>query len=125
MTSDGSESRIKWEGDSNKEIRTWPKDVRQNMGGELHRLENREAPLDSKPMGQSARGISELRDEHMGVFYRLLYAFQSGWVYVLHCFFKKTNQTPPSDLKIAKDRLKAVKDRKDEPFSKEGDKKSA
>jgi phage-related protein len=125
MTSEGSESRIKWEGDSNKEIRKWPKDVRQNIGAELDRLDNHEEPLDSKPMGQSARGISELRDEHMGVWYRLLYAFQYGWVYVLHCFFKKTNQTSQGDLNLAKERLKAVKARKDEPFSKEGDKKSA
>jgi phage-related protein len=51
MTSRGSKSRIKWEGDSNAIIRSWPADVRQDFGLELTRLENNEEPLGSKPMG--------------------------------------------------------------------------
>src|SRR6202035_221293 len=85
MAKEDSKSRIKWEGDSLKEIRTWPDDVKQDIGGDLRRLEEHEQPSDGKPMGKSAPGISELRDEHMGVFYRLLYALHSGWIYVLHC----------------------------------------
>jgi phage-related protein len=126
MTSKGSETRIKFEGDSNKEIRSWPTDVKQNMGAELDRLDNYEDPLDSKPMGKSAPGISELRDEHTGVWYRLLYSLHVGWIYVLHCFKKKTNQTSQGDLKLAKKRLKTVKARKDEPFEENnGEEKSA
>ena len=56
----GSRSRIKWEGDSLKQIRTWPEDVRSNLGLELHRLENYEAPLDAQAVG---KGVSELRDQ--------------------------------------------------------------
>ena len=125
MTSKGSKTRIKWEGDSNRKIRSWPKDVKANVGLELHRLDNYEEPLDSKPMGKSAPGITELRDEHMGVWYRLLYAFHAGWVYVLHCFKKKTNQTSPKDLNLAKNRLRDVEARKDESFPKEEEEKSA
>jgi phage-related protein len=113
MTSDGSKSRIKWEGDSCEEVRSWPKDVRANIGLELHRLDNNEEPLDSKSVG---KGIRELRDEDKDFWYRLLYALHSGWIYVLHCFTKKTNKITNHDLKMATDRLKNVKRRNDPPY---------
>ena len=113
MTSKGSKSRIKWEGDSNEVIRTWPQAVRQNFGGELSRLENHEEPLDSKAMGKSLPGVHELRDEDRDSWYRLLYHLHSGWIYVLHCFKKKTNQTSMGDLRIAKQRLSVIKQRAD------------
>jgi phage-related protein len=122
MANEDSKSRIKWEGDSLEEIRSWPDDVKQNIGGDLRRLEDREQPLDGKPMGKSAPGISELRDEHLGVWYRLMYAMHIGWIYVLHCFTKKTNQTPQRDINLAKERLERVKARKDKPFVKEEEK---
>lgn len=127
MTSDGSKSRIKWEGDSNKEIRAWPKDIKQDIGAELDRLENYEEPLSSKPMGKSLPGVHELTDEDKDFWYRLLYTLRSGWIYVLHCFKKKTNQTSQRDLEKAESRLKTVVARKDKPFveDKEGEEKSA
>src|SRR5271154_775312 len=112
MTSEGSKTRIKWEGDSNRTIREWPEDARRNIGADLQRLDEDKDPLDAKPLGSSAPGISELRDEHMGVFYRLLYGLNVGWIYVLHCFEKKTNQTPPRDLEKAINRFNAAKLRK-------------
>jgi phage-related protein len=122
MTSEGSKTRIKWEGDSQKKIRQWPKEVRQDFVLELHRLDNFEETLDSKPMGKSASGISELRNEHLGIWYRLLYGRNLGWVYVLHCFNKKTNKTSPRDLNLAKVRFENVKARKDKPCEKEEEK---
>jgi phage-related protein len=119
MTSEGSKSRIKWEGDSNKKIRAWPDEAKANVGLDLHRLENHEEPLDNEPMGKSAPGISELRDEHKGAWYRLMYGFHLGWIYVLHCFKKKTNQTSQDDLELAIARFKAAKNRDDEPFVEE------
>jgi phage-related protein len=96
--------------------------VKQDIGGDLRRLEDREHPLDSKPMGKVLPGVSELRDEHQGSWYRLLYWLNAGWIYVLHCFQKKTNQTSQSDIELAKTRMKNVKARKDEPFVKEEEK---
>jgi phage-related protein len=113
MTSKGSQSRIKWEGDSNQVIRTWPQEVRQNFGGELSRLENHEEPLDSKAMGKSLPGVHELRDEDRHAWYRLLYHLHSGWIYVLHCFKKKSNQTSMGDIGIARQRLSIIKQRAD------------
>ena len=114
VTSEGSKSRIKWEGDSQAEIKTWPKDIRADIGLELDRLDNHEEPLDSKPLG---KGISELRDEDKDFWYRLLYGLHAGWIYVLHCFTKTTNKIPKGDFDLAHDRLKAVKNRKDLPYA--------
>lgn len=111
MTSKGSKSRIKWEGDSQKEIRSWPKEVREDIGLELHRLDNHEAPLDSKPMGKVLPGVSELRERDKDFWYRVLYALYSGWIYVLHCFKKKTNETAQNDINLAKERFARVKSR--------------
>ncbi len=120
MTSEGSKSRIKWEGDSLEEIRSWPKDIRENIGGDLDRLERNEEPLDFRPMGRSLPGVSELRDRDEDFWYRLFYWFHAGWIYVLHCFRKKTNQTSRGDLEIARQRMKAVKQRNDTPAEREG-----
>jgi phage-related protein len=116
VTSEGSKSRIKWEGDSQAEIRSWPKSVREDIGLELNRLDNHEAPLDSRPLG---KGIHELRDEDKDFWYRLLYALHAGWIYVLNCFTKTTNKIPKAELDLAHDRLKAAKQRNDTPYAAE------
>jgi phage-related protein len=122
MANEQPKSRLKWEGGSRDEIRSWPDHPKINIGGDLRRLQDGEKPLDGKPMGKSAPGISELRDEHMGVWYRLLYGCHLGWIYVLHCFKKKTNQTSLGDLNLAKQRFNSAKARKDPPFAKPADK---
>lgn len=119
MTSEGSRSRVRWEGDTLKKIRSWPKDVRANIGGDLDRLERGEEPLDFKPLGRSLPGVSELRDRDKDFWYRLFYWLHGGWIYVLHCFTKKTNQTPQRDLEIARRRMKAVQQRNDAPAERE------
>jgi phage-related protein len=113
VTSEGSKTRIKWEGKTKDEIKSWPDDVRQDMGLELHRLDNHEDPLDAKPLG---KGITELRDQDKDFWYRLLYALHAGWIYVLHCFTKTTNQIPKRDLDLATERLSNVKRRNDPPY---------
>lgn len=113
MTSKGSRTRLTWEGDSQKEIRSWPKTVRENVGNDLSRLERDEPPLDGKFMGN---GLYELRDEEENVQYRVLYAMNAGWIYVLHCFIKKTEQTPPHDLQLAQKRREMAVKRNDPPY---------
>ena len=108
MTSHGSESRIRWCGDSNDVIRQWPEDVRFNIGGDLQRLDDRQEPLDFDSMGKALPGVHELRDRDANCWYRLLYIHLESLVYVLHCFTKTTNQTAQSDINIARDRLKIV-----------------
>ena len=105
--------RVRWEGDSREQMHKWPKPPKANIGGDLTRLQKGEEPLDFDHLGD---GIYELRDQQQNVWYRLLYWLNSGWVYVLHCFKKKTNQTPQAAIDKAKTRKRAVLDRKDEPF---------
>ncbi len=116
MTSRGSKTRIKWEGDTQRTIRSWPKGAKENLGNDLSRLERRENPLDSKPMGKSLPGVTQLRDEDDGVCFRVLYTLDAGWIYVLDCFTKKTNKTSKHDIKLAKKRLSDIKARKDAPY---------
>jgi len=70
-------------------------------------------------MGKTLPGVSELRGEDRDFWYRVFYFFESGWIYILHCFTKKTNETSLGDLAIAKRRLTAVKERADYPFREE------
>jgi phage-related protein len=123
MANDQPKSRVKWEGDSLEQIRSWPEDARKNIGGDLRRLEDHEDPLDSKPMGDVLPGVSELRDRDKDFWYRLLYALEFGYVYVLHCFNKKSNRTLKNDIKVAKQRL-AQALRRDAPSARK-EKKSA
>ena len=60
-------------------------------------------------------GVAELRDEDTGFWYRLFYWPHSGWIYVLHCFAKKTNKTSKRDIATARQRMKEVMARKDPP----------
>jgi phage-related protein len=108
VTSPGSESRIRWCGDSNVVIRDWPEGVRFNIGGDLDRLDNRQEPLDFGPMGHVLPAVYELRDRDSDCWYRVLYIHLEGLIYVLHCFTKTTNQTAQSDIKTARDRLTAL-----------------
>jgi phage-related protein len=59
-------------------------------------------------MGNLLPGVYELRDRDVNRWYRVLYVHLEGLIYVLHCFTKTTNQTAQSDIKIARDRLKAL-----------------
>jgi phage-related protein len=113
MTSEGSKSRFKWEGDSQQEIKSWPKPIKEDIGLQLHRIDNYETPLHSKSIG---KGIRELWDEDKDLWYRILYALHAGWIYILHCFIKKTNKISDHDLKLATDRFNAAKRRNDPPY---------
>jgi phage-related protein len=93
--------------------------VKENIGGELERLERHEEPLDSKWMGKVLPGVQELRDEFKGVWYRAFFWLNAGWIYVLHCFTKTSNKTAQADIELAKQRLQAIKARKDAPAKEE------
>lgn len=119
MTSEGSKSRIKWEGTSQKEIRSWPAGARSNIGNDLSRLERFEDPLDSEPLGKSLPGVHKLNDEDKDFWYRVMYTLRQRWIYVLHCFKKKTNKISKDDIKLAKKRLSEVEQRNDPPAEQE------
>jgi phage-related protein len=62
---------------------------------------------DSRAMGD---GLFELRPKGPEGIGRVFYCMQlGGSVVILHSFIKKTNATPVADLKLARKRLKEVK----------------
>jgi phage-related protein len=96
---------VVFEGDSLRVIRSFPEEVREDLGADLRRLQNGERPLDSGSMAPALPGVFELRDQDRATWYRLLYVKIAGVVHVLHCFTKKTNQTPKGDIEIGRKRL--------------------
>ena len=109
MTSPGSQSRIRWLGDSQRVIRGFSEEARQNLGNDLQRLDEGEEPLDFAPRGAVLPGVFELRDRDSEHWYRVLYIPLDDLIYVLHCFTKRTNQTPQKDIVTAGKRLQLVR----------------
>ena len=54
---------VVFEGKSREVIRSFPKDIRSDLGADLDRVQNGEKPLDSAPMAPVLPGVFELRDE--------------------------------------------------------------
>ena len=102
---------VVFEGNSRSIIKEFPAGVRENFGGDLRRLQNGERPLDSSSMAPALPGVFELRDADKDTWYRVLYVRLGGVVYVLHCFTKKTNQTPKGDIEIGRKRLSELRKR--------------
>ena len=74
-----------------EEVREWPSDVREEMGGQLNKVEYGGEPDDFKPMKTIGMGVNEIRvtDEGNNK-YRLIYVakFEEA-IYVLHVITKK------------------------------------
>ncbi len=100
-----------WLGDSKKIIRRFPADVREDLGGDLRRLQKGERALDSGPMAPALPGVFELRAEDKDLWYRVFYHMREGIIYVLHCFTKKTNTTSQGDVEIGRKRMSELKQR--------------
>ena len=65
----------------------------------------------SKPMPSVAPGVFELRlrseDGQFRIFY---FTATARGILVLHAFIKKTQQTPPLEIQLARKRLKEMQD---------------
>lgn len=104
---------ISWEGDSLKELRSWPKSIQADFGNSLGEMQDGRKPrLDVRPMPSIASGVFELKDSDDAAWYRLMYLARIGNViYVLHCFKKDTAKTEKKDLTTTEARLSRVKTR--------------
>ena len=98
-----------FEGDSRIIIRSYPDDVRRNLGGDLQRVQDGEKPLDSGSLTNVLPKVFYLRDDDADFWYRVPYIKLDGVVYVLDCFKKKTNEITQKDIKTARLRLTALK----------------
>jgi len=103
---------VVWEGDSREVLLSFPADVRQNLGFQLWQLQQGERPSDYRPLPSVGAGVFELRDQDARGWYRVVYLSRTNNViHVLHCFEKKSRETPRRDFANAQQRLKAVKAR--------------
>jgi phage-related protein len=106
-------AEIAWEGDSKEILSEFPSEVKSTFGFSLRRLQNGEHPCCGvRPMASIGKGVWELKTDDARTWYRVMYLSQiRGVIYVLHAFEKDSAKTDRRDVEIAKNRLKAVRER--------------
>lgn len=99
-----------WMGDSLKNIRSFPEEVRVSVGYGLQLVQAGETPMDAKPFKGVGSGVHEIVKRYDTDTYRAVYAVKIGEkIYVLHAFQKKSKQgikTPQADVDLIKQRYK-------------------
>jgi len=106
---------VRWVGGSKADLREFPEDVRQRVGGALWDAQlGRKAPY-AKPMkGFGGASVLEIVDDFDGDTFRAVYTVRFAMaVYVLHAFQKKSKRgaaTPKAELDLIEQRLKRAKE---------------
>jgi len=112
------EKPLEWVGSSYKDLMALPVDVRRLFGFALSLAQAGDRHDAAKVLkGFGGAGVLEVVEDDRGNTYRAVYTVKfAGWVYVLHCFQKKTQATSKQDKDIATARDRAVvKDRRVTP----------
>jgi phage-related protein len=103
-----SDKPLAWLGSARRDLRAFPAVARRRSGFQLRRVQLGLDPEDWKPMTTVGPGVREIRIqtefEHR-VFYVATFAEA---VYVVHAFEKRTRKTPPHEVKLARDRYRAL-----------------
>jgi phage-related protein len=102
---------VVWVASSRKDLRKFPKSVRQMIGQALFDAQTGGKHPDAKPLkGFGGAGVLEIVESDDGSTYRAVYTIKfAGVVYVLHAFQKKSKRgikTPPEEIEKVKSRLK-------------------
>ncbi len=93
-------------GNSLKSLREFPKEVRQDAGRQIDRVQQGKQPDDFKPMPSIGKSVEEIRLWDDAGTFRVIYTARlADAVYVLHAFQKKTPTTAKRDLDTAKTRF--------------------
>jgi len=91
------------------EIESWPVDVLADYARLVELLRDHGPNLRLPHSRALGDGLFEIRPRGRSGIGRAFYCFVTGRrVVVLHAFIKKTQQTPDSDIKTARKRLKEV-----------------
>ena len=106
-----SEKPLIWIGSSKRDLVAFPSDVKDVFGYALHQAQHGEKHLDAKPLkGFGGAKTLEVVDDYQGNTYRAVYTVKfESYVYVLHCFQKKSKKgiaTPKPDMDKIRARLK-------------------
>ena len=105
---------IKWVSSAKRDLDAMPEDVKDVFGHAIDLAQAGGKHQDAKVMtGFGSAGVLEVVEDHQGDTYRAVYTVKfAGWVYVLHCFQKKSKSgiaTPKPDMDLINIRLKAAK----------------
>lgn len=97
---------IEFLGDSLRNLREFPDEVKRDAGYQLDRVQHGLQPDDFKPMPTIGKGVEEIRVRDDTGAYRVIYTARlADAVYVLHAFQKKTQATSKRDIDLAKQRF--------------------
>jgi phage-related protein len=109
---------IIWLGNSRRDLRAFPALARRLAGFQLRRVQQGLDPDDWKPMQMVGPGVREIRVHIDGAHRAFYVATRREAVYVLHAFEKKTQKTSAQDLRIGRDRFRALR-KLEQPHGKE------
>ena len=102
---------IVWIGSSWDDVRAFPDDARREAGFQLDKVQHGNDPDDWKPMNTIGAGVREIRIREKSGAFRIIYvARHANAIYVLHAFSKKTQQTRTSDIELARERFRSLRD---------------
>jgi phage-related protein len=102
---------VRWIGSSRDDLRRFPQEVRNRVGGALWEAQlGRKAPFAKPLRGFGGAGVLEVVDDFDGSTYRAVYTVQfAAAVYVLHAFQKKSKKgtaTPKPEIVLIGQRLR-------------------
>jgi phage-related protein len=105
-------AKISWEGDSLQVIRSFPEDVRKDLGAALRKIQLGQIPMNIRPMQSIGKGVFEIKEQDSRTWYRVIYLSKiADAIHVLHCFEKTSAKTSKLDLEKAGSRLRLVYER--------------
>ena len=105
---------LKWIGSAKRDLDSMPEDVKDLFGHAIDLGQAGGKHQDAKALsGFGSAGVLEVVEDFRSDTYRAVYTVKfAGWVYVLHCFQKKSKsgiKTPKEDMDMINARLKAAK----------------
>ena len=103
-----------WVGDSQEQVRRFPKPVRQIVGDALQFAQLGKKHQKAMPLREIGSGVFEIAVRYNTNTYRAVYTVKLGEnIYVLHVFQKKSTRgirTPKREIDLIKQRLKMARE---------------
>ena len=105
---------VKWVSSAKRDLDAMPEDVKDVFGHAIDLAQAGGKHQDAKALtGFGSAGVLEVVEDTQGDTYRAVYTVNfAGWIYVLHCFQKKSKSgvsTPKPDMDLINSRLKIAK----------------
>ncbi len=101
---------IDFQGTSLTDLQAFPQTVRRDAGYQLDRVQRGLEPTDFKPMRTIGKSVYEIRVDDLSGAFRVIYCAKfEKFIYVLHCFHKKTQRAAKKDIDLAKSRYSKLK----------------